>query len=353
MLISTNKEGERECFELLLQQLVQELRSMSTSPQTKIESLHGTKLERYSYEVLRELSCGTSFDGSIELVSGQFFPDIIAKKYYGVEVKTSKSGTWKSIGSSVAEGTRIKGIERIYLLFGKLTDPIDFRCRLYEECLSGVAVTHSPRYTIDMDLREGETFFDKLKIPYDNLRKQDDPLARVIAYFRENLKPGETTWWLSSYNSKATKPIVRLWSSLSSDEVNLLKARGFCLFPELLSSSQQKFHRMLLWLSTEEGVIIGNLRDQYTAGGKVLFSFEGKEYLLPQILGRLINMIDLIVEQLQESDTELLQEYWGVDKINSRFLHWCELVADNALEISEFPLKRFLHSVMKLPYECT
>lgn len=349
MLISTNKEGERRCFELLLQQLVQELRLMSTSPQTKVESLYGTKLERYSYEILRDLSCGTSFDGSIELVSGQSFPDIIAKKYYGVEVKTSKSGTWKSIGSSVAEGTRIKGIERIYLLFGKLTTPIDFRCRLYEECLSGVAVTHSPRYTIDMDLREGETFFDKLKIPYDDLRKLDDPLSKVIDYFRENLKPGETTWWLSSYNSKTTKPIVRLWSSLNLDEINSLKAKGFCLFPELLSSNQQKFHRMLLWLSTEEGVVIGNLRDQYTAGGKVLFTFDGKEFLLPQILGRLIKMIDLIVEQLQEFDTELLQEYWGVDKINNRFLDWCELIANNTLEISEFPLKRYLYSVMNIP----
>lgn len=347
MLISTNKDVERHSFELLLQQLVQQLRLISASPQNKIETFYGTKLERYSYEILQDLSRDTPFDGSIELVSGQFFPDIIAKKYYGVEVKTSKSGTWKSIGSSVAEGTRIKGIERIYLLFGKLTTPADFRCRLYQECLSGVAVTHSPRYTIDMDLREGETFFDKLKIPYDDLRKQDDPLGKVIAYFRENLKSGETTWWLSSHNSKTTKPIVRLWSTLSIEEAFLLKAKGFCLFPELLSASQQKFHRMLFWLSTEEGIIIGNLRDQYTAGGKVLFTFEEKEYLLPQILSRLLNMIDLIVEQLQECDTELLREYWGVDKINNRFLQWCDLITNNASEISEFPLKTYLYSVIK------
>lgn len=349
MLISTNNGGERQFFELLLQQLVQELRLISTSAHIKTESLQGTKLEKYSYEILKRLSIGTPFDGSIELVSGQSFPDIIAKKYYGVEVKTSKSGTWKSIGSSVAEGTRIKGIERIYLLFGKLTDPIDFRCRLYEECLSGVAVTHSPRYTIDMDLDEGETFFDKLRIPYDTLRRDEDPLAKVIAYFRENLKPGETTWWLSSLNSKTTKPIVRLWSSLSSDEADLLKAKGFCLFPELLGSSQQKFHRMLLWLSTEEGVVIGNLRDQYTAGGRVSFTFEGTDYSLPQILWRLINMLDLIVKQILEYDTEVLHEYWKIDKINNRLFDWCELVSTKSLEISNFPLKRYifntLHSV--------
>lgn len=33
---------------------------------------------------------GTPFEDSIELIPGQRFPDIIAKKYYGVEVKTSK-----------------------------------------------------------------------------------------------------------------------------------------------------------------------------------------------------------------------------------------------------------------------
>ena len=48
MLISTNNGGERQFFELLLQQLVQELRLISTSAHIKTESLQGTKLEKYS-----------------------------------------------------------------------------------------------------------------------------------------------------------------------------------------------------------------------------------------------------------------------------------------------------------------
>lgn len=347
MLISTHQKGERSFFEQLLQQLVQELRSLSASSQQKNVSFHGTKLERYAYDILRELSQNTPFDGSIELISGQSFPDIIAKKYYGVEVKTSKNGTWKTIGSSVTEGTRIQGIERIYLLFGKLSPPIDFRYRLYEECLSGVAVTHSPRYTIDMDLQTGETFFDKLKIPYDELRKLDDPLAKVITYFQEKLKPGETTWWLSSYQSKTTKPIVRLWSTLSTQETTLLKAKGFCLFPELLSASPKKYQRMLLWLSVEEGVVTGNLRDKYTAGGKVLFTFENQEYLLPQILRQFIQLLDFTLEQLQACDPVLLQEYWQVTSISDRFADWSDLVTKNAAAISNFPLKSYLLKVIK------
>ncbi|KGN68405.1 hypothetical protein [Porphyromonas sp. COT-239 OH1446] len=343
MLISTNREAETKEFEGLLERMVLELKTQAVGDYETIKSLHGSKLERYAYEILLEQSRSTNFEGSIELVSGQFFPDIIAKRFYGVEVKTSKSGTWRTIGSSVAEGTRIKDIERIYLLFGKLTSPIDFRCRLYQECLSNVAVTHSPRYTIDMDLPMGETFFDKLNIPYDVLRKQESPLDTVISYFRNNLKPGETTWWLSSNSSKATNAIVRLWSSLDRKEAENLKIKGFCLFPELLGRSQHKFHRMLLWLSTEEGVVVGNLRDQFTAGGKELFEYKSQEYKIPQILYRLILHLEAISKSLNSMDITLLEEYWGTTLgENDRFEMWSELVSRSASEISDFPLLSYI-----------
>lgn len=342
MVISTNKQAETKEFEVLLGNMVQELKISANNSYSKIKSLHGSKLEKYSFCVLSELSKNTSFEGSIELVSGHYFPDIVAKKFYGLEVKTSKSGTWKTIGSSVAEGTRIKDIERIYLLFGRLTDPIDFRCRLYQECLSNVAVTHSPRYTIDMELPPGETFFDKINVPYDTLRKQESPLATIISYFKENLKPGETTWWLSSNDSKTTNAIVRLWSSLERAESELLVLKGFCLFPELLGKNRYKFHRMLLWLSTEEGIVVGNLRDQYTAGGKVLFNYKEKVYTLPQVLYRLISKIELIPEILKDIDLQLLQEYWGISSFNDRLFLWAKLVSEKSSEISNFPLMAFL-----------
>ena len=58
------------------------------------------------------------------------------------------------------------------MLFAKLASPIEFRCRPYEECLSEVVVTHSPRYLIDMNLAIGKTIFDKIKTPYNELRKK-------------------------------------------------------------------------------------------------------------------------------------------------------------------------------------
>ena len=88
----------------------------------------------------------------IRLVSAQYFPDIIAEKYYGVEVKSTKENHWTSTGSSIVESTRDKNVENIYMLFGKLGGKTaEFKCRPYEDCLSDIAVTHSPRYLINMN----------------------------------------------------------------------------------------------------------------------------------------------------------------------------------------------------------
>lgn len=348
MLISCNTKEEPESFEKILRNMLEVLKKEAQISYTHLADKHGTKLEKYVYKLLVEISKGTPFEDSFELVSEQFFPDIIAKKYYGLEIKISKSGGWKTIGSSVAEGTRVKDVERIYLLFGKMIKPIEFKCRLYQDCLSGVAVTHSPRYTIDMNLGEGETFFDQLGISYDVLRKQETPLETVISHLRKNLKPNETTWWLASNHSKSTKAIVKLWSSLKKNEKEYLKLKGFCLFPELLGSTNKKFSRMLLWLSTEEGIVVGNLRDQYTAGGKKEFLFENKHYILPQILHQLICALSDIPAILNDLEADLLQEYWGIKYINeiskNRLNIWSKMVAKQASEISNFPLLRYIES---------
>jgi hypothetical protein len=48
------------------------------------------------------------------------------------------------------ETTRVEDVDRIYMMFGKLNKPVEVRFRPYECCLYEVAVTHSPRYLIDM-----------------------------------------------------------------------------------------------------------------------------------------------------------------------------------------------------------
>jgi len=71
---------------------------------------NGTILEEDVIKSMIAHAENTPFKGTIERVSGQKFPDIVAGGYFGVEVKSSKD-KWTSISGSVNESTRVKGIE--------------------------------------------------------------------------------------------------------------------------------------------------------------------------------------------------------------------------------------------------
>lgn len=346
MVISVNPCPPKEEFDSLLKSTIISLEYESKIKQREYLSLLGNKLENKVYEKLCLNAKGTLFDNSIELVSGQKFPDIVANNFYGVEVKTTKSNHWKSIGSSVAEGTRVVGVERIFMLFGKMCSPVEFMCRPYEECLSDVVVTHSPRYQIDMTLKTGQTIFDKIKVPYDILRKQPDPIKTVLEYYKSQLKDGESTWWSGS-NEASNKMIIRLWNHLSIDEKEFYMIKGFCLFPELLSNRQDKFNRFAVWLSTQESIVCPNVRDIFTAGGTGSIKFMNKDYyFLPQIFIKLDNSIDKIKPLLDEIDVDVLQGYWN-DKINtsSLFKQWCKLVSPNLkCIVKNFPVDKYLEN---------
>lgn len=148
MLISTTVIPCKSEFEDLLSLMMKHLEEEANKNSAILVKYSSLEIEELAFKILSHCAIGTPFENTIEWISGQSFPDIIACGYYGLEVKTTKANHWKSTGSSVAEGTRIYGIERIYMLFGKLCNPVEFACKPYEDCLSGVVVTHSPRYTI-------------------------------------------------------------------------------------------------------------------------------------------------------------------------------------------------------------
>lgn len=264
-------------------------------------------------------------------------------------MKTTKSNHWKSTGSSVAEGTRIKGIERIFMLFGKLCDPVDFMCKPYEECLSKVVVTHSPRYLIDMNLSKGETFFDKIEIPYDQLRKQENPIKTIIDHYKKHLKPGETTWWAETGVSIKSNIIVRLWSSVSIEEKRNIIIKAMCLFPEIFgNNSRTKYNRLNLWLASVEGVVVPNSRDLFSAGGQVIIEFNENKYIVPQIIFALCNSLSAIKSHLDDFDIDKLCEYWEINIAPDRIMeNWCDLVANNAKTITTFPLKDYIMTLSK------
>ncbi len=297
---------------------------------------NGVQLESDVYDALCRCAKNTPFEKTIQLVSGASFPDIIANKYYGVEVKSTNKNHWKSVGSSILESTRDKDVERIFLTFGKLGSPVKFLSRPYEECLSGISVTHYPRYQIDMELKCGETIFDKIGIPYDTLRKLDNPVAPVLKYYKSLLGPGESLWWATEdIETNVAPPTVRLWSALSSKQKTFFTVKGYALFPEILSySNPKKYQRYALWLATNCGIVNTNIRDQFSAGGKIdIVTANGLFEKMPASYGRIEKHIDLIKDTILSENAESLCEYWQVKNIDDdRLNQWCRLVSANADE---------------------
>lgn len=334
MIISENKKPSLEEFKYLMSKTDELLNSEAVGRELYYKGRNGTKLEEDVYDALTRCAIHTSFEGTIQLVSGSSFPDIVANKFYGVEVKSTNKNHWKSIGGSILESTRKQDVERIFLTFGKLGVPVAFKSRPYEECLSGISVTHYPRYQIDMELENGKTIFDKMGITYDELRKLDNPVAPVSQYYKKQLKPGESLWWADSkIEDTAVPPTVRLWSALTPEEKNYYTVQGYALFPEILSySSTKKYQRYALWLATSCGVINTNIRDQFSAGGRVDVITNKHIYeKVPAAFGRINKYKDYLMETLLSVSEDILKEYWEQTEISgNRLLQWCQLAAISA-----------------------
>ena len=300
----------------------------------------GHLLEQDVYDAICQCAKGTPFQGTIQLVSGASFPDIVANRFYGVEVKSTTKNHWTSIGSSILESTRIPNVERIFLTFGKLGHPVRFLSKPYEACLSGIAVTHYPRYQIDMCLNEGETIFDKMGISYDELRRSDNPVSAVSAYYRAQLKPGERLWWAGDEVEKSSPAKLRLWSSLAPQEKEIMIAKGYALFPELIADGtvlKDKYDGFALWLVADFGVVNNHLRDGFSAGGQVeLPTLEGETVRMPATFGRINRYQALIRQTIERTPEAVLKEYWKQPINKHRIKQWCVLAAIRASTSVEY-----------------
>lgn len=339
MIISTNTLSPHSDFEKLLDNSLTELSERGKNDADYFMSRRGIKLEDDVFHTLIDNAVGTPFENSIEKISGQKFPDIIVKKYYGIEVKTTTQNHWSTTGNSVLESTRVDDIDRIYLYFGKLVKPIEFRWRRYEECLKEVVVTHSPRYLIDMDLAPEDSIFIKMGIPYDTLRKESNPIKPIIKYYRSNLKPGEDLWWLDSGENvvseeeePATTFNLRLWSNLTATEKSTLTNQIMALFPQIFGNSKTKFNSVASWLVVRRGILHPNLRDSFSAGGKSPlpspYSHLGR---LPKVFTHLYNNFNSINQHIDNFSEDELSIYWKKTPISDdRIKQWIQLVSENA-----------------------
>lgn len=291
-------EGTDDAFKDFMCLTQNEFNSRAQKNPKDYRKFTGKSLENVAVSILQEVAPQTPFSADdIKLVSGQCFPDIIAGQHYGVEVKTTDKNHWTSTGSSIIESTRVEGIERIYMLFGKLGgNPPEFRCRPYEDVLYDIAVTHSPRYLINMDIKKGETIFDKLKIPYNEIRTDEDSISKVRNYYREEARrtnKKEIPWWLTADDVAPAK--MRLWSGYP-EENRRLEAKMFVLFPDVLRS---QYGDVAMWLCSRYSVVVHNARDSFSAGGK-LTEVNGHrlKVRLPHVVGSILEHDKLIVKYL-------------------------------------------------------
>ncbi len=287
----------------------------------KLKKISATDLEAVSVDFIQRACNDTPFrPEEVKLISGHKFPDICLEQFYGVEVKSTIKDKWTSTGSSIVESTRIKDVDLIYMLFGKLGgDMPQFRIRPYADILSDIAVTHSPRYLIDMTLESGKSIFDKMGTTYDEFRTSKDMITKVRTYHKaiaQKNGKSEMPWWISPEETERTTSFnIRLWSDLSIQEKNYIQAMAMILFPEAITPrpSTIKYNNLSLWLCSYYQVINHSIRDIFSAGGQINYvNGEKLPKPIPKIFKNIIDLSPIVEEILNEKslDTQhLINEF--------------------------------------------
>lgn len=325
------------------------------SKDERVRNLTPSGVEEFATKCIQESCQGTNFSpGEIMLVSHTTFPDIIAAGKYGVEVKTTKSNHWTSVGSSILESTRPKSVEQIYMLFGKLGGcEAEFKCRPYEEVLSDITVTHSPRYLIDMRLAKGETIFDRMNTTYDEFRVSDNSIGTIRRYYRSLFQEDQSApWWLTNEQDDRGMGIgVRTWDTLNTEEKENLRSLFLLLFSEQIL--QRKYKSIALWTVAAKSILLYNARDFFSAGGKLEYAItpSGSKKLLskklPKSYGFVVNGAASLKTLLMESP-DFFSEAMGYakelcPKIDTRspeeaYSSWLELIGSQSTIIPLKPL---------------
>jgi hypothetical protein len=263
-------------------------------------------------EVLQSL---TTFDTSIEIDFNphpQAFPDI-AIGSFGIEVKFTLNDTWRSVANSVLETNRIKNVEKVYLIFGKMGGTPEVKWDDYEKSVIHVRTSHVPRF--EVEIAAGHSLFELMGISYDDFRKlaMEEKMKHIRAYARSRLQKGERLWWLEdNADAEHTLPIqARLYTNLSMEEKTRLRAEAVLLCPSIVKSgrAKNKYDDAVLYLLTYHGVICHQARDLFSAGSVANpdNDDEGGIYIERALKRIETEMLKVSLEM----EDALFVEYWG------------------------------------------
>ena len=238
------------------------------------------------------------------------FPDIPLGGN-GIEVKFSEKDTWRSVANSVFESSRAKGVERIYVIFGKMGGAPEVRWARYDDCVMHVRTSHVPRFELEIGAKE--PIFAKFGISYPEFQKLDlhQKMEHIRSYARGRLKQGERLWWLEDDpDSDHSLPIqARLYTSLNGDEKRQLRAEAALICPNIVRGGRvnNKYDDVVLYALTYRGILCHQARDLFSAG-----SVAGKARGGIYIQRSLMDIQDEMRKAAYELEDALFQEYWGV-----------------------------------------
>lgn len=300
-----------EQFDLLLEKTITILKELNFRIPFKANDRLWSKFEEESFNAMniaKTLNPNEVFSKwEINLISGHYFPDITteisANRMFGVEVKTTQANKWTTLGGSIMESTRKEGVERINVLFAKL-NPFDVQTKRYEDCISDVAVTHSPRYVIDFNIDPENTIFKKIKVDYSTIWKSEKPFESFRKYFEEKSKrDGTELWYIESKDEEINieeYPTleIKFFNELSLEKRTLLISKAMIIFPEIFDKTTN-YKKIAMWL-LKMGILNNSLRDLFSAGGKVnLFNTS-----VPSKFGKLYDLRENIIYQIKEKTSD-------------------------------------------------
>lgn len=324
-------------FEEMLSKTIIVLNDIHTiTPFNKDDNLW-KKFEHASFQALKKVqenNCGEPYSKwGIELISGHKFPDITAEianqQKFGIEVKTTQDHKWSTLGGSIMESTRVDNVERINILFATL-NPFEIRTRRFEDCVSDVSITHSPRYVINLDTLPDETIFRKMGTTYEAVWKSQTPFNYFRDYFKEKAKrTGTDLWFIYDENKnidieELPSLEIKFYADLSTQEKQILFTKIMLYTPEIFARrTDDKTYKEIALYLLNMGIINTSLRDMFSAGSITLLN----DVLVPSKLQRLINQKETFLTFLSHTTpSNSIQEKYQTNNYACILEKWKELI---------------------------
>lgn len=282
----------------------------------------GESFESHVYKEMREFaSSKNKFNvTNVEHNGSHSFPDLKVtlsnNTTYGVEIKFSASGNWKSKGNSVFESLSNKEADaynEIFVFFGRKPKAkegiphLEVKFAPYGLSVDRIEVTHSPRFSINMNEQEHNltALFGTNNTYADFRMKTNEEKNELLrAYFQQSIKKNSPDKWympkLSDEDIMSVEPT--LFSSLNIAQKQQIIAESFILFPFDLFKKKAYYVNVASNMISKHFVYSTSLRDSFSASGKTVIL--EKDIYYPRILMTFYIHVNRIKEILKNPPYE-------------------------------------------------